>query len=141
MASTSSTVHVDRGRIRFVPAPPTPTWMRAIEIGTWVLGLALVSAALADGSMNSLMWIGAIGIGAAALLSLPARIERRRRGVPAPGASVAVPPELVQEIRDLSALDRDVDAIRLVRDRLGVGLLDGKKIVDAACGEHAVPPA
>ena len=67
--------------------------------------------------------------------------EKTPKDRPAPGRALStpVPAELQSRIRTLAAADQRIQAIKLLREATGLGLLDAKNAVDAIAGGRALP--
>jgi ribosomal L7/L12-like protein len=67
--------------------------------------------------------------------------EKKPRDKPSPGRALStpVPAELQSQIRTLAAADQRIQAIKLLREATGLGLLDAKNAVDAIAAGRALP--
>lgn len=70
------------------------------------------------------------------LAEAKAAVERLEQGVPPPAASApdAVPPPLSDDVRRLVDQGKLIEAIRLLRERTGMGLKDAKDHIDRCTG-------
>lgn len=132
-SSGSSSVDTIDGQVRFTPAPPDPRWMRLAEAVTWVMPPILIVLSIAADDVDTLVILIAVFWGVALLSAVGARIAARGKPSP-PTDPFEVPEQLLSEVRTLAHDDRDLDALKLVRTELGVGLVDARRIVDAAVG-------
>lgn len=67
--------------------------------------------------------------------------EKKPKDKPSPerALSTPVPAELQSRIRELAAADQRIQAIKLLRQATGLGLLDAKNAVDAIAAGRALP--
>jgi hypothetical protein len=125
---TSSSVERVDGRLRFTPVPPDPQWMRFAAWAAWIGPPILVVGSIGAGDLDGLTVLIAIFWALAALSTVAGKLASRGKPSP-PTEPFDVPDALVAEIRGLVKADQELDAVRAVRERLGVGLLDARRIV------------
>jgi large subunit ribosomal protein L7/L12 len=73
------------------------------------------------------------------MVRVAGREKKPDRPKPARVVSTAVPAELQSRIRTLAAADQRIQAIKLLREATGLGLLDAKNAVDAIAAGRALP--
>lgn len=116
------------GRRVFQPQRSAPPARRFSGLAGNLLLLAALVLVIANDGLNTPTLIGVGCLTAAWLLTLPAAIHQARH--PAPQRPLVLNDSLVDEVRALKRQGDRMRAIRVVRDRTGLGLRDAVQIVE-----------